>query len=152
MTNEKNDRTQVVDPFFANIVNEEARLYHLEQFEEELLEIQHQNNLEIHKKQADLSRELHRKQAKSSLWSVCITAIVTLVASLAGAYFGYYLQTSSPAKPHIQTTVESIPSSQKTVPSRSDKVTSSPRAETVEQAGQAAVVSKNASPTKRRKP
>ena len=66
-------------------MNSFTDVYANEQFQKELLEIQHKNNLEIHERQTTLTREIHKKQVK-----------LVVVSTLVGVVFGAILTTYLP--------------------------------------------------------
>jgi len=93
------DMTHIYDT-----IKEHVDILANEQFQKELLNIQHQNNLEIHEKQSGLVRELNEKQAKTTITIAYIAGTATILAALLGASFGFYLKTTIPQASIQQTT------------------------------------------------
>ena len=94
------------------------------------IERQHKFNLEIFEKQADLTREINKKQSKLTILSICCAIAATLFGAAVGAYLTYSLQ-EQPRETRIleQSIIDETPSqpriAQPTSPPHKEKVLSS---------------------------
>jgi hypothetical protein len=60
-------------------------------YNKENLETQHKHNLEIFEKQAELTREMQKKQRNLTITLIIITALATIAASILSPLFTTYL-------------------------------------------------------------
>lgn len=140
VSNENKNKDQSVVAGLTDIIRDAQRLFDLEQLQEKLLETQHQNNLEIFK-----------KQEKSATRSLIISVVATILASLLGTGLGWYL---SNLKTQPQSPIQSEPTSapQQNVQSKADVGKQSPQKTISESPAQVAVVLKNVSSVPHSKP